>query len=94
MCQGLVNEVSPLLKVGAEVELHCVVGLDAMIRDASARVELCVGVDVHEGVALRRVEDVRHSQFLQTHHILGYESEGRWRRCYTMERRVLDNSKI
>lgn len=73
MCESLVDEVSPLLKEGTEVELLGVVGLDAVVRDARAGVELHAGVDVHEGGSLRHVEDVRHSEFLQTHCILGYE---------------------
>lgn len=75
VCKGLVDKISPLLKEGTEVELLGVVGLDAVVRDARAGVELRTGVDVHEGGSLRHVEDVRHSKFLQTHCILCYKPE-------------------
>ena len=73
VCEGLVDKISPLLEEGTEVELLRVIGLDAVVRDARAGVEIHTGVDVHEGGALRHVEDVRHSEFLQTHCILGHE---------------------
>lgn len=75
MCESLVNEVSPLLKEGTQVELLGVVGLDTVVRDARAGVEIHTGVDVHEGRALCHVEDVRHPEFLQAHCILGYKPE-------------------
>lgn len=75
VCEGLVDEVGPLLKEGTQVEPLGVVGLDAVVRDARAGVEIHTGVDVHERGALRHVEDVRHPEFLQAHCILGYEPE-------------------
>lgn len=76
MREGLVDKVSPLVKEGTQVELLRVIGLDAVVRDARAGVEVHTGVDVHEGGSLRHVEDVRHSELLQTHCILGYETGG------------------
>lgn len=76
MGQGLVDEVGPLLKEGTQVELLRVVGPDAVVGDARAGVELLAGVDVHEGGALRHVEDVRHAQFLQAHGVLGHKPAG------------------
>lgn len=76
MRQGLVNKVGPLLKEGTQVELLRVVAPDAVVRDARAGVEILAGVDVHEGGALRHVEDVRHAQFLQAHRVLGDEPGG------------------
>lgn len=76
MCEGLVDEVRPLLKEGTQVELLGVVGLDTVVRDARAGVEIHAGVDVHEGGSLRHVEDVRHPELLQTHCILGHEPVG------------------
>lgn len=71
--QGLLDEIGPLLEEGPEVEVLRVVGLDAVVRDARAGVELHAGVDVHEGGALCHVEDVRHPELLQTHRIVGHE---------------------
>lgn len=51
----------------------CVIGLDAVVHDARAGVEVHTGIDMHEGGALRHIEDVRHAKLLQTHCILGYE---------------------
>lgn len=76
MRQRFVDKISPLLKEGTEVELVGVVGPDAVVRDARPGVELCTGVDVHEGGAFRHVEDVRHAEFLQAHCVLGHEPGG------------------
>lgn len=76
MCEGLVDKVRPLLKEGTQVELLGVVGLDTVVRDARAGVEIHAGVDVHEGGSLRHVEDVCHPELLQTHCILGHEAGG------------------
>lgn len=73
VCQGLVDKLRPLLKEGTQLKLLGVVGLDAVVRDARASVEVHTGVDVHEGGSLGHVEDVRHPEFLQAHCILGDE---------------------
>lgn len=71
VCEGLVNKLRPLFEEGTQVELLCVVGLDTMVRDARASVEIHTGVDVHERGALCHVEDMRYPKFLQAHCILG-----------------------
>lgn len=58
LSQSLVDEVSSPFKVSAEVELLCVVGLDAQVCDAGVLVEVGIGVDVHEGPALSRVQNM------------------------------------
>lgn len=73
VCEGLVDKLRPLLEEGTQLKLLRVVGLDAVVRDACASVEVHAGVDVHEGGALRHVEDVRHPEFLQAHGVLGHE---------------------
>lgn len=75
MCKSFVDKVSSLLEEGTEVELLRVVGSDAVVRDARAGVELRRRVDVHEGGAFRHVEDVRHSEFLQAHRVVGDKPE-------------------
>lgn len=76
VCEGLGNKLRPLLEEGTQLELLRVVGLDAVVRDARASVEVHAGVDVHEGGALRHVEDVRHPEFLQAHCVLGDKPGG------------------
>lgn len=58
LSQGLVNEVCSPFKVGTEVELLCVVGLDTQIGDAGVLVEVGIGVDMHEGPALSSIQDM------------------------------------
>ena len=69
MCQCLLYEVSPLLKVDAQVEVVRVTGGHAVVHHARASVVLCVGVHVHEGDALGGVQDVGDSQALQAHDV-------------------------
>lgn len=78
VCEGLVNKLRPLFEEGTQVELLCVVGLDTMVRDARASVEIHTGVDVHERGALCHVEDMRHPKFLQAHCILGNKPGKGW----------------
>ena len=69
--QGSRHEVRRLLKERAEVEVVGVAGRHAVVGDGGAGVELCVGVDVHEGVSLGSVEHVSDAQALQTLHVHG-----------------------
>lgn len=75
LSQGLVNEVCSPFKVGAEVELLRVVGLDAQVGDAGVLVEVGIGVDVHEGPALGSVQDMGDAQFLQLGDILSHRPD-------------------
>ena len=52
-----------------------VAGRDPVVDEAGAGVELSVGVDVHEGVPLRGVQDVADAQTLQTHHVQRHRPE-------------------
>lgn len=70
--QGLVDEVCGPFKVGAEVELLRIIGLDAQVGDAGIIVKVGIGVDVHEGPALGGIQDVRDAQFLQLGDVLSY----------------------
>lgn len=72
LSQGLVDEVCRLFKVGAEVELLCVVGLDAQVGDARVLVEVGTGIDVHERPALGRIQDMGDAQFLQLGDVLSH----------------------
>lgn len=72
LSQGLVDEVCRPFKVGAEVELLCVVGLDAQVGDARVLVEVGTGIDVHEGPALGRIQDMGDAQFLQLGDVLSH----------------------
>lgn len=67
------DEVSGLLEEHADVVVVGVVGGDAMVDDARAAVELCVCVDVHEGVPLGRIQDVSDAQAFQTQHVTGHK---------------------
>lgn len=74
--QGLVDEVCGPFKVGAEVELLRIIGLDAQVGDAGIIVKVGIGVDVHEGPALRGIQDMGDTQFLQLGDVLSYRP--RW----------------
>lgn len=60
-----------LLKEDAEVKVVSVAGRNTVVGDGGASVELCVGVDVHEGVPLGGVEHMSDAQALQTRHVHG-----------------------
>lgn len=72
LSQSLVDEVCRLFKVGAEVELLCVIGLDAQVGDPGVLVEVGIGVDVHEGPALSRIQDMGDAQLLQLGDVLSH----------------------
>lgn len=72
--QHFIDEVCCLLKENTDVEVVCVAGWHAVVDDACAGVELSVGVDVHEGVSLRGVQDVSDAQTLQTHCVCRHKS--------------------
>ena len=72
LSQSLVDEVCRLFKVGAEVELLCVIGLDAQVGDAGVLVEVGIGVDMHEGPALRCIQDMGDAQLLQLGDVLSH----------------------
>lgn len=55
-----------------------VAGCHAVVDDARAGVELGVGVDVHEGVPLSRVEDVGDALPLQAHRIHRHKPASDW----------------
>lgn len=55
VCEGLVDKLRPLLEEGTQLKLLRVVGLDAVVCDARASIEVHTGVDMHEGGALRHV---------------------------------------
>lgn len=74
--QGLVNEVRRPFKVGAEVELLRIIGLDAQVDDAGILVKVGIGVDVHEGPALGSIQDVGDAQFLQLGDVLSHRPGG------------------
>lgn len=69
VCQSLLDKVSCLFKVNADVEVVCVAGRYAVVDDARAGVELGAGIDVHEGVSLCGVQDVGDAEALQAHHV-------------------------
>lgn len=72
LSQGLVNEVCSPFKVSTEVELLCVIGLDAQVGDAGVLVEVGIGVDMHEGPALSSIQDMSDAQFLQLGDVLSH----------------------
>lgn len=72
--QRLVYEVCSSFKVGAEVELLGVIGLNAQVGDTRVLVEVGVGVDVHERPALGSIQDMSDAQFLQLGDVLGHRA--------------------
>lgn len=69
VCQRLLDKVCCLFEVNADVEVVSVAGRYSVVDDARAGVVLSAGVNVHEGVSLRGVQDVGDAQTLQAHQV-------------------------
>lgn len=76
--QRLLDEVRRLLKVHADVEVVRVAGWYAVVDDARAGIEVDIGVDVHEGVSLRGIQDVGDALPLETHHVHRHKPASEW----------------
>lgn len=90
VCQRFLNKVGCLFEVDADVEVIGVAGRYAVVDDPRAGVELGVGIDVHEGVALCRIQDVGDAQTLQAHHVRRHKPEP----AAEIHDRSLDGSEV